>query len=81
MIKGPEVWEMPKNLQGVFYGRFPRKQTPKWSLAFRNVLGSVLGISPGGGVKEVGLGRGSYWATIHSQKKVLEISCVVPKLG
>lgn len=74
MIKGPKVLERPKNLWGVFYVTFPRKQTPKRSLTFRNVLGSVLGISPCGGVKKVGLGGGSYWATIQSQKKVLEIS-------
>ena len=34
VIKRPKVWERPKDLQGVFHLRFPRKQTLGWSLAF-----------------------------------------------
>lgn len=56
MIKGPKVWERPKDQQGVFYVRFPRKQTLRWSLAFR--IKKCPWYQPLWGVKEVGSGRG-----------------------
>ena len=71
MIKGPKVWERPKDLQDVFYVRFLRKQTLRWSSASRKCIREGPWVQPLWGVKEVELGKGRCWGAMLSQKKAL----------